>query len=331
MISTAADKHLFYAEMAKLLDAGFDIRRASAVLKDTQIPASQVSILNDLIRGLDAGETITSAFGRDAKTISPLERCMIGAGERGGKLGPAFQHLADYFAMVASTRRESIKSMIHPLVILHLGVFIGIVPAALMKGDVSAGEISGSLLMTLLVLYIATFVIFIVIRSILRLAPDRPGIDRLINRLPWIGKARRNIAMARFCKVYHSCVLAGISMTETTRVASEASQSGAIREAGGCLVEVAKAGNRLGPEFLAQAAFPKTFARSYATGEEAGTLDKDLARWSKLFQDDAESSAKMVSVMVPKMLYFFILAFVVWKITGFYDSYYGNMLEQLGE
>ena len=326
MTANAAHKHLFYSEMAKLLEAGFDIRKAAAVLLDTQLPVQQASLLKHLNKGLEAGELIATAFG---KSISDIERAIIGAGERGGKLAPAFQHLADYFGMLASARREVVKGMIYPVIVLHLGVFIGIVPAALMKG-VAMAEILGSLVVTLLIVYAAAICIFMGIRALLNRAPGNPGIDRLINRVPWIGKARRNLAMARFCKVYHSCVLAGISMSETAQLASEASQSGVIREAGVKLVKAAKAGNALGPQFMADAAFPKAFARSYSTGEEAGTLDKDLARWSKLFQDDAESGAKQVAVMVPKLLYFLILGFVAWKITGFYGDYYST-LEQIGE
>jgi type IV pilus assembly protein PilC len=330
MTSNANHKHLFYTEMAKLLEAGFDIRKAAAVLKDTQLPAAQVALLKDLNRGLDAGQSITAAFSKDPKAISELERNIIGAGERGGKLAPAFQHLAEYFGMISSARREAVKSLIYPIIVLHLGIVIGVVPGALMDGKQSSGEILANLGITLLIVYAVAFLVVLGISTILKMAPVNAGIDRLINRIPWVGKARKNLAMARFCKVYHSCVLAGISMNETVQLAADASHSGAIREAGKKLSKVAKAGTALGPQFVADPAFSKTFARSYSTGEEAGTLDKDLANWSKLFQVEAEASARMVSVMVPKVLYFFILMFVAWKIVGFYGGYYST-LEQIGE
>ena len=232
--------------------------------------------------------------------------------------------------MLASVRREAVKSMIYPLIVLHMGIIIGSVPAALMKGDKSVGEIAGGVLVTLLIVYAVAFAVIMVIRAVLKMAPQNPGLDRLINRIPWVGKARRNLAMARFCKVYHSCVLAGISMHETAQLAADASHSGVIREAGKKLVIVAKSGTALGPQFMADEAFPKAFARSYSTGEEAGTLDKDLARWAKVFQEDAESSAKTMSVMVPNVLYFLILGFVAWKIVGFFGGYYSS-LDQIGE
>ncbi len=330
MTPGASAKHLFYSEMAKLLEAGFDIRKAAAVLMDTRLPAPQAALLKDLNHGLESGKTIAAALGNDSKNFTELERSIIAAGERGGKLAPAFQHLADYFGMLASARREMVNGMIYPVIILHLGVIIGTIPTDMMQTTQTPAQMLGALVVNLIVLYVAAFVLFMAIRAVLKMAPDKPGIDSLINRIPWIGKTRSNLAMARFCRVYHSCVLAGIPMSETAGIAAEASQSALVRSAGKRLVQVAKEGNALGPQFVAEDAFPKAFARTYMTGEEAGTLDKDLGRWSKVFQDNAESSAKTMGVMVPKILYFFIMMFVAWKIVGFFTGYYSGM-EQMME
>ncbi len=331
MSSSATHKHLFYAEMAKLLEAGFDIRKAAKVLMDTRLPAAQEALLKDLNHGLEAGQSIAGSIGRDASRFSELERNIITAGERGGNLAPAFQHLADYFAMLATARRDMLKGLIYPVLVLHMGIVIATVPGALMRGGQSIGQILGGLLVTLIIVYAVTAVIVIVVCAVLKAAPENAGIDRAINRVPWIGNARRNLAMARFCKVYHSCLLAGIPMSETVRISGEASHSGLVREAGKRLFAVATAGNPLGPPFMAEEAFPKAFARSYATGEEAGTLDRDLARWSKVFQDEAGSAAKTASAMLPKVLYFFILAFVAWKVVGFFSGYYTDALKQFDE
>jgi type IV pilus assembly protein PilC len=331
MTSNSTHKHLFYSEMAKLLEAGFDIRKAAAVLMDTQLPPAQAALLKNLNAGLEVGESIASSLGQDTSAITELERNIIGAGERGGKLAAAFQHLADYFGMIASAYREAVRSMIYPLVVLHLGIVIGTVPTALIKGDQSVATIAAEFLVTLLIVYVVGFILCAAIRAVLQMAPENPRIDRQINRIPWIGAARRNLAMARFCKVYHSCLLAGISMGETVQLSSHASQSGVIRAAGTGLVKAVKAGEALGPHLMANDAFPKAFARSYTTGEEAGTLDTDLARWSKKFQDDAESSARTASMMVPKVLYVFILGFVAWKVVGFFNDYYTHTFQQFDD
>jgi len=328
MASQAKHKHLFYMEMAKLLEAGFGIREAAKVLLNSKLPSVQANLLRDLNRGLKAGNTIAEAFAQDREAVSELERSILSAGERSGRLAPAFQHLADYFGMLAAVRREMVMAMIYPLIVLHLGIFIAVVPTALMKGE----ELSGILFqlgVTLVAFYIIVAVVSVLLSALFRAGSTNSWIDQLLHYIPFLGKTRQNMAMARFCKVYHSCLLAGIPMGETVAVSASASHSAMLRRAGKKLVKAVNAGNALGPQFITQAAFPKTFARSYLTGEEAGTLDKDLARWASLYQAEAASSAKLLAAVVPKVLYFMILGFVAWKVIGFFAGYYGGMLEMM--
>ncbi len=330
MGSNAADKHFFYAELAKLLEAGFNIRKAAEVLSSTPLPAHQKALLRDLHEGLEGGKSIAVAFGSDRKAVTDLEREIVSAGEKGGKLGPAFQHLADYFAMLASARRETIKGLIYPIVILHLGVFIGTVPLQIMSEEKGAGGLFGGFFGTLLIIYAVLAALFLIGRMMLKKAPESAAMDSMINRIPWIGAARKNMAMSRFCKVYHSCLLAGIPMRETVRVASEASQSGMVKMAGGRIEAAAKEGNALGPPFMAEPIFPQPFSRSYATGEEAGTLDRDMGDWANRFQEQAESAMRSASTNIPKAMYFLMLAFIAWKIVGFFTGYY-SALDSIGE
>lgn len=318
-----AQKHLFYTELAKLVEAGFGIRDAGRAMLDTRLPASQAALLRSMDARLEAGQSIAEAFGADQPEITDLERRILAAGERGGRLGPAFQHLADYFGMLATARRDFRQSMVYPLVLLHLGVFVAVVPSALMSGEGDFGSITRDFILSLLVLYALGGLVVFVLRRILNAAPENAAIDRLLHRLPVIGRARRAMAMARFTKVYHIGLLAGLSMRETVEAASLASHSGILREAGRQLTDALKEGGALGPEFVKCGAFPPAFARSYATAEEAGGLDKDLARWAKVFHEDAARGAKAVSGVMPKLLYALVVAFVLWKVFTFYSGYYG--------
>lgn len=330
MTPSATHKHLFYMEMAKLLEAGFDIRKAAGVLMDTRLPAAQEALLRDLNRGLEAGGTIAGALGADPGRVSRLELAILSAGERGGKLAAAFGHLAGYFGMLAATRRAMVRGVIYPLIVLHAGIVVATVPGPLMRGE-PIGRILGGLAVALIVAYAVAVVAAVVIRAVFRAAPAHPGIDRLLNRVPWLGAARRHLAMARFSKVCHFCLLAGIPMWETMKISCEASHSGCILEAGKRLAAAAVDGQSLGPVLIAEKAFPTAFARSYATGEEAGTLDRDLERWAKWFQDEAGAASRTAAAMLPKVLYFLILAFAAWQFVGFFNSYYTDTLRQFDE
>lgn len=329
MAFPARQKQLFYLELAKLVHAGFGIREAAEVMRNTKPPAEQAAVLQSLQEGLAAGRSIGDSFSGNA-TITDLERSIVGAGERGGKLAPAFQHLAEYFGMLASVRRDIVAGLIYPLVLLHLGVVLAVVPSALMRGEASFDSILLKLGLAFLGLYAAAFLLFLLFRALFKAAPGNVAVDRALNRIPFLGKTRRSLAMARFTKVYHTSLLAGLPMHETARTAADATHGAVLRRAGLLVAEAAKTGNPLGPVFMAEPAFPNAFARSYATAEESGMLDKDLERWSTVFQDDARAAAKALSVAVPKIVYALIVIFIAWKILSFFSDHYG-MLEELSE
>jgi len=329
MSSDASNKQLFYHELAKLLDAGFGIREAADVMTGSGLPAAQAALLAKLHEGLAAGKSIVDSLGAGQGMVSDLERGILAAGERGGRLPTSMHHLADYFGMLASARREALRGLIHPFIVLHLGALIGAVPATLSGGGTGTTHMAVAFVSTLLVFYALAILACLFIRAVLGKARNDAAIDRLIRRVPLLGKARWNFAMAGFCKVYHTCLLAGISMRETVRMAAEASQSGSIRDAGRRLEACLDKGNPLGPAMSADPAFPSAFARSYTTGEAAGTLDKDLENWSNHFRHEAAAGAKTLATVVPKLLYFLMLLYVAWKIVGFYGGYYDNLFKEM--
>ena len=328
MSFSPAQRHLLHTEMAKLLEAGFGIRQAIAVILRTNPPGDQAALLRNTDAALADGKSIADAFGSN-EGVTDLERSIVGAGERGGRLAQAFRHLGDYYEMVARAREDALRAMIHPLVLLHIGVFLAVVPGGLLTQQ-GWGRILVSARVALALLYACLFLAWLLVKMVLKAAPDSPTVDRLLNRIPVIGKARQGMAMARFTKVYHTGLLAGLSMRETVANSLMASHSGMIRDAGRGLLVTALAGGPLGPEFARSGVFPAAFARSYETAEEAGGLDEDLDRWSRVFEREAAQGMKAASIAIPKLLYTLILIFVAWKIVSFYFGYY-EMLDHIGE
>lgn len=329
MKSPAAHKQIFYAEMAKLLEAGFGIREAAGVLEGTGLPKSQEILLKELHRGLESGKSITESLSGNPDAVSEFERGIISAGERSGRLPQAMRHLAEYFGMLAAARRDLIRGLIHPIVILHLGIFIGTVPAGMLQPDKTSASLMVDFFSTLLIAYVVGVVIYFACRAIHSRAKVDPKVDAMLRRIPLLGKTRTHLAMTAFCKVYHTCLLAGIPMRETVASAVNASQSGLILDAGKRLQQTLAQGNPLGPAMSGERAFPKVFSRTYATGEAAGTLDRDLANWSQHYHNESLANARTLAAAIPRMLYLIILCYAGWQIVGFYNSYYSSLLKEL--
>ncbi|MES2995628.1 MAG: type II secretion system F family protein [Verrucomicrobiota bacterium] len=322
-----AERYLFYTELAKLINAGFGMDRALKTIGHSPPSFATGKVTRTLQAALASGCGLRNAFAQAEFPF--LDLAIIGAGERGGRLVEAFGHLADYHGMLARARKRAVHALIYPVALLHLGVAAGNLPAALMAGERGILRIVAGMLPDLLLLYAVALGIWLAWVFLARRAPHSPALDSALNSIPLLGKTRRALAMARFTKIWHISVLAALPMRETIENSARASRSGSLRAASETLLVTLERGEPLGPAMLTATAFPPAFASGYATAEESGSIDKELARWSRYFETEAETGTKLLADVVPKLIYFAALLYVAWKIVGFYQGYYEGIFQQL--
>lgn len=325
MAGLAAQKHFLYLELAKFLRAGIGIQKAVEALLKGRIPAFQREVLIAIESGLSRGQSVSSVFNGLAPKISSLEAVLIGAGEKSGTLGAAMEHLGGYFAMVAELEKRVFRGLIYPAVLVHLAVFSQTVPKVFSSRG--AGMIPDfiTLMGDLWYVYGGVAMLFFLLKSVLEMASTNPRADRVLHFLPWVRSARMNVAMARFCLVYHGCLLAGLSVSDTLRAALDAAGSGVLHGASAGLFDALRSGDLLGPAFISESAFPRVFSLVYSNGETAGTLDTDLRRLSVQFQAEAKQSLEAAGAMLPKIFTFGVMAYAVYRIVSFYTGYLSAM------
>jgi type II secretory pathway component PulF len=324
---TVKQKHLFYTELTKLLGAGFGIRQAAEVMLDTRLPAVQAEHLRAMTCGLDQGKSIAEAFSAG---LSPMEAALLSAGERGGKLADGFRHLADYFGLLATVRAEALRRLIYPLVLIHLGVVVWVVTGT-MRGTYGMDGVPLRVLGGWLCLDAALVALGLSGWWTLRVAARLPGVSRVVSVIPFAGRVRRDMAMARFTKAWHVGLLAALPMHKTALMAGEAAATAELAAAGCSLAAAARRGELLGPVMAATSGVPAPFARSYATAEASGTLDDDLARWSAHYQAESARSCAALGTAITTAVYFTALLLVAWCVWNFYAGYYGRLDEMMEE
>jgi type II secretory pathway component PulF len=325
MDGLASQKHSLYLEMAKFLRAGISIQKAVETLLRGRPPAFQTEALDSIQSGFSRGESVSVAFAALAPRISSLECTLIEAGEKSGTLGVAMEHLGEYFGLLAGMQKQSSRGLIYPAMLLHLAVFSQSIPAVFSSSDPSVVSNLATLLGPLPLLYAACAVLFLALKRVLALAATNAAIDRGLHMVPWVRAARMHAAMARFCRVYHGCVMAGMPVGDTLRASLDAAASGVLHGASGALFDCVKKGDLLGPAFLSEPAFPRMFSLVYSSGENAGTLDTDLQRLSEQFQAEAKQSMQAAGAAVPKLITFAVMGYAIYKIASFYGGYFSAM------
>ncbi|CAN5384841.1 MSHA fimbrial biogenesis protein MshG [soil metagenome] len=325
MAFRAPQKALLYGELAKLVQAGFGIDKAADTILHGDPPRAQEQFADGLKSGLEQGKSIADSIRALDLPISELEIGLVEAGEKGGRLEDAFAHLANYFEMLDRTGRQVRARMIYPFVLLHAAIILPAIPLAVFP---DGGGVHGFLfdIVTKFAIFygLAALVTFAWIATS-RAARTQAAPDRLLDRIPMVGKVRRSLAFARFCRVFKIYLLSGQRMDDGFRAAAAASASGAVFVASEDVVASIRRGDPIGPELVANPAFPKSLARSLLTAEEAGTLDTDLHRWSILMEANASEALEQLGAWLPKIIYAIVVLFVLYQIFAMASAYFGQI------
>lgn len=325
-----SEKALLYRELAKLVSADFHLDRALHLLLAQRPCHARRTWLQGLQRGLEEGKGIAEALRAHCEAFTgTLELALIEAGERSGRLGDGFAHLARYFEAWSLARRQALSALIYPLLLAHLGLLLPELPAIVASSMEGAPISLRKLFLPVAVLWLILLSGFLVWRWLSRRGASSVLVDAWLARLPLIGSVRRHWALARFAQVFHACLLASMRMTECMLLAGAASHSGVLGRAAQGAAQRIAAGETIAGAMADVHGFPIVFVHATATAEEAGTLDHEMNRWAASETIEAADAIQRAAQWLPKVAYAIVLIYVASRIIGMMHGYYGGMMKQL--
>lgn len=325
---TTRQRAQLFHEMGKLLRAGVHLDRSVDLLLEQRPAASVRTWLEGLRSGLAARLSVADAVARNGSTHA-LETSLLAAGEKGGKLEDSFDHLARYYDLRQRSRSKALGALIYPLILLHLGLFMPDLSGIMQGGGLDS--MVPDFVKRLVVAWALILGLGALIKVTLKAAGTSPAVDGLVNALPLVGGVRRHWALARFCQVFQTCLLAALRISETLKLAGDASQSavldGASRKAA---IKVEK-GEELTSSMRETEAFPRTFMQSVATAEETGTLDIEMGRWAVAESELAAQAQDRAAEWLPRIFYVIIVFYVAYRIVSVFASYFDGLNSMLGQ
>ena len=319
---TPKQLHRLYAELGKLEGAGFSAEQAANTLINQYENGPFAQFAKEWKQGLDEGKSVSEAFAATTIGVSDLEKSVLAAAERGGKLEDGFDHLCDYFSLLNETRQKILTNALYPIIMLHIAVPL----SAFITKQFTGANFWAVLFTRFGILYAIGALVFFGSVFLIRKGRTSQQIDALLNGLPVIGKARRSLAMTRFCKVFHIHLLSGGKIADGVELAANAAQSAGISRSAQRMVPDIRSGNPLGPLMVVSRFFPKDFSRAVLTAEESGELDTEMSRWAGYMHANAMDSMEGLGQWVPRILYYAIMIFVGYLIIRGYMDYLSGAL-----
>lgn len=301
---SSRDTSIFTHQLSSLIESGLTLLNAlNTILTQTQNKDLKI-IIQDIIYRIKDGSSFAESLKFYSHIFSNLYVAMINSGEIGGNLSETLKNLAEF-----SEREENLKSelkvaLAYPFFIGMVGlitiyILISFVIPRLLVMFEDMGQVlplptrilifcysflknySGFILLSFLV------ILFIFMRRFK--SPEGSLIlDRFRLRLPIIGELIRNIEISRFCRTLSTLLSSGIPLVFALEITASVLNNLLIKEEVKEFQEKIRKGSSLSDSLKTSKYFPVSVTNIVAIGEEAGTLERLLAKLSNEYEQEIE-------------------------------------------
>ena len=114
----------FARSMALLLNSGLPILNAIELSQQVAVKKEMVDVIADSHKAVSAGKTFSDSFKKN-KNMPRMVVRMLQAGEKTGTLAKSMQDLAEYFDGLVSSRIKALTTLLEPVLLIFIAVFIG--------------------------------------------------------------------------------------------------------------------------------------------------------------------------------------------------------------
>lgn len=120
----------FATGLSTLIKGGVPISRALQITSDVVSNASFKKILEDTVREVEDGNSITTVFLQN-KMVPTMVPQMMSVGERTGRMDEVLDRLGEFYSREVDTMIGSLTSLIEPMIMIILGVAVGFMVSAI--------------------------------------------------------------------------------------------------------------------------------------------------------------------------------------------------------
>ncbi len=310
---------VFSRQLAVLLDAGLPLLQGLDILSIQGQHAGLRAILLEVRAEVEAGAGLAEAMKRRPRAFNDLYVNLVAAGEASGALHPVMDRLATHIEKVAKLRNQVRSALTYPAAILAVAsavVFLilwKVIPVfrhlfADLGGDlpfltrlvVGVSEFIGAYVLVLLGGAVAA--VFAASR-LLRTRQGRQWADRLVLRLPVVGKLMQRIITGRACRTLSVLLASGIPILDALRTAAGAAGNTVVSEALETVRGEVEQGGSIHGALRRTNVFPTMLCQIVYVGEQTGKLSPMLNRIADFYEEEVDTDVEsLMKLLEPALI-----------------------------
>ncbi|MBM4259662.1 MAG: type II secretion system protein GspF [Deltaproteobacteria bacterium] len=311
---SAQDLALLTRQFATLTKAGLPLIECLGTLIEQVEQARLKRVLTHVRQQVREGRSLADALQAHPRVFSGIYVNMVRAGEESGTLDAVLARLADYSESQARLLRTVQSALTYPVIMIVVSLAIltflltYVVPQVT-KIFTETGRplpLATRILLgcssffahywwpLLLLLAIGTLIAVRFVRT----PKGRERYDRLLLRLPWVGKLVQRLNVARFARTMSTLLASGVPILTALGIVTHLLSNSLLRRA----VEAARASVQEGESLAAplgrSGLFPALLTQMVAVGERSGELESMLARAADAYDEEVTVALSRVTSLL---------------------------------
>ena len=277
--------------------------------------------LKQIAKSVSTGNHLAASMAGH-KMFKPLDLMMIEVGEHAGNLPEILELLAQWYEFYGKMKKIIISGLMLPAFVLHVAA-VAMPAPRLFLGQIGIDQYIVSVISILCLFYIPAGVIIAIMRFTPTSGPLRGLLDRVVLRIPILGRGIRHMSLSRYCRAFQILCRAGVPAVQCAQKAADVTGNTVVRSWVAGAADSARRGNLFSEGF--SGAISREFLEMWRVGEETGELDESCRRLSDRSAESAEWIFAEFSKWLPRVVYFIICIFMAINILRGYQAISGAL------
>ena len=315
----ARDIAVFSRQLATMMKSGVPIVMALEIIGNGNKNPAMKKLVTGVRNDIEGGASIYEALSQYPIQFDELYRNLVRAGEASGVLETVLETIANYKESIETIKGKIKKALFYPATVIAVaiivcGILMVFVVPSFKETFISFGAdlpaftalvfgISDQFVKwwwLVAIIAAGTFAAFMFFYK--RSQPLRQFVDRMMLKLPVIGKVLNESAIARFARTLAVTFQAGVPLVEALDSVAGATGNIVYEKAVLRMKEDVSVGYPVNVAMKQVNLFPHMVVQMTAIGEEAGALDAMLYKVAEFYEEEVNNAVDALSSLIEPMV-----------------------------
>jgi len=308
------DMLLFYIQLSNMINAGITIMMSLSTLAKQIENRNLKEAIGSVSRQVEAGSTLSQAFGTEPRMFKRLFVNMIKAGEASGNLDTVLMRYANFFEKEVELKQKIKGAFFYPIILLCAGVMVTLLIVTFVIPQFAEIYLKAGIKLpipTLIVykvgvmikhfwylLVMFTIAILLGIRYYFKTERGTFLLDKLKLRMLIIGPLYRKVAIARFTRTLATLLGSGVPILESLDIVKEVTGNEVLARVIANVKKGVEKGERMSETLKISEEFPPDVVQMVSVGEETGALDKMLNKVGDFYDMTVNYAVKKLTTII---------------------------------